>query len=90
MDSQRTVDHLRDEAHARKDTTLGDLLNTAAEELDELETERDLWKGSFKQAQKERDQAVEDRIKYYDLGHNCSIQLRHAQEEIQRLRSSKS
>ena len=35
MDSQSTVDHLRDEANARKDTTLGDLLDTAAEELDD-------------------------------------------------------
>lgn len=53
MDSQRTVDHLRDEANARKDTTLGELLDTAAEELDALETERDLWKSTAKRLQGE-------------------------------------
>jgi len=37
MDSQSTVDHLRDESDARKDTTLGDLLDTAAEELDDAQ-----------------------------------------------------
>lgn len=39
MDSQRLQDHLRDEADARKDTTLGDMLREAADTFDMLEGE---------------------------------------------------
>ena len=37
MDSQSLVDHLRDEAAIRKNTTLGELLDKAAETIDEYE-----------------------------------------------------
>jgi len=58
MDSQSTVDHLRDEANARKNTTLGNLLDTAAEELDEAEETIELLAAEIRKLKAEQHRAA--------------------------------
>ena len=95
MDSQRTVDHLRDEAAIRKDTTLGDLMDTAAEELDdaeecikELQEVLAEARDQVESLAKERDEGWASALRMQTQRDDLREQLNSAQTSITGLESS--
>ncbi len=94
MDSQRIVDHLRDEAAARKDTTLGDLMDRAAEELDEAEDLLETAKAaenSLNMELKYRDDMIErvktERTFWHEKWRRDWQALEQARTEVKRLKA---